>query len=76
MIKKIKDIISGPEEEKKVVILDPASLGPQEPDMRVVGLFADVPANPRLDRLVRRFVSGGGDATRAGFLWHVPIADR
>ena len=42
MIKKIKDIISGPEEEKKVVILDPASLGPQEPDMRVVGLFADV----------------------------------
>ena len=43
MIKKIKDIISGPEEEKKVVILDPTQLGaPQEPDIRVVGLFADV----------------------------------
>jgi len=40
MIKKIKDMISP--DEKKMVILDPASLGPQEPDMRVVGLFADV----------------------------------
>ncbi len=43
MIKKIKDIIAPPEEEKKVVILDPAALGgQQEPDLRVVGLFADV----------------------------------
>lgn len=43
MIKKIKEIIAPPEEEKKVVILDPASLGgQQEPDLRIVGLFADV----------------------------------
>lgn len=43
MIKKIKEIITPPEEEKKVVILDPAALGgQQEPDLRVVGLFADV----------------------------------
>ena len=43
MIKKIKEIIAPPEEEKKVVILDPAALGgQQEPDLRVVGLFADV----------------------------------
>ena len=43
MIKKIKEIMAPPEEEKKVVILDPASLGgQQEPDLRIVGLFADV----------------------------------
>tara|TARA_R100001509_G_scaffold132695_1_gene86223 strand:+ start:1082 stop:1705 length:624 start_codon:yes stop_codon:yes gene_type:complete len=43
MIKKIKEMITQPEQEKKVVILDPAALGaPQEPDLRVVGLFADV----------------------------------
>ena len=43
MIKKIKEIIAPPEEEKKVVIIDPAALGgQQEPDLRVVGLFADV----------------------------------
>ena len=43
MIKKIKEIIASPEEDKKVVILDPSALGgQQEPDLRVVGLFADV----------------------------------
>ena len=43
MIKKIKQIISPDDEDKKVVILDPATLTtPQEPDMRIVGLFADV----------------------------------
>jgi len=43
MIKKIKEFIAPPEEEKKVVILDPSALGgQQEPDLRVVGLFADV----------------------------------
>ena len=43
MIKKIKEIIAPPEEDKKVVILDPSALGgQQEPDLRVVGLFADV----------------------------------
>ena len=43
MIKKIKDIIAPSEDDKKVVLLDPASLGgQQEPDLRVVGLFSDV----------------------------------
>ena len=43
MIKKIKDFIAPSEEEKKVVLLDPAALGgPQEPDLRIVGLFSDV----------------------------------
>ena len=43
MIKKIKQIISPDDEDKKVVILDPTTLTtPQEPDMRIVGLFADV----------------------------------
>ena len=43
MIKKIKEILAPPEEDKKVVILDPSTLGrQQEPDLRVVGLFADV----------------------------------
>jgi len=43
MIKKIKDIIAPSEDDKKVVLLDPASLGAQqEPDLRVVGLFSDV----------------------------------
>ena len=43
MIKKLKDIISpSTEQEQKVILLDPAAMGSQEPDMRVVGLFADV----------------------------------
>tara|TARA_Y100000592_G_scaffold96999_1_gene166719 strand:- start:33 stop:653 length:621 start_codon:yes stop_codon:yes gene_type:complete len=43
MIKKLKDIISpSVEQEQKVILLDPAAVGAQEPDMRVVGLFADV----------------------------------
>ena len=43
MIKKLKDIISpSAEQEQKVILLDPAAVGAQEPDMRVVGLFADV----------------------------------
>jgi ATP-dependent Clp protease protease subunit len=53
MIKKIKQIISpsqdtpeqaqaGSGEEKKIILIDPGSSGPPEPDMRVVGLFADV----------------------------------
>jgi ATP-dependent Clp protease protease subunit len=42
MIKKIKDMISPPEEEKKIILIDPSAGGPPEPDMRVVGLFADV----------------------------------
>ncbi len=43
MIRKIKEIIAPPEEDKKVVILDPSALGgQQEPDLRMVGLFADV----------------------------------
>jgi len=43
MIKKIKQMIS-PEEEKKIIIIDSAAAGasPAEPDMRIVGLFADV----------------------------------
>ena len=43
MIKKLKDIISpSADQEQKVILLDPAAMGSQEPDMRVVGLFADV----------------------------------
>ena len=43
MIKKIKDIIAPSEDDKKVVLLDPAALGAQqEPDLRIVGLFSDV----------------------------------
>lgn len=43
MIKKIKEMIGPAEEEKKMVVLDPSALiTPQEPDLRVVGLFADV----------------------------------
>ena len=43
MIKKIKEMIGPVEEEKKMVVLDPSALiTPQEPDLRVVGLFADV----------------------------------
>ncbi len=43
MIKRIKEMIGGAEDEKKIVIVDPSALaGNQEPDMRVVGLFADV----------------------------------
>ncbi len=44
MIKKIKQLISA-EEEKKIILIDPSTMGggpPPEPDMRVVGLFADV----------------------------------
>ena len=42
MIKRIKEMISR-DDEKKIVIIDPATLiGNSEPDMRVVGLFADV----------------------------------
>jgi len=43
MIKKIKDIISNPSpQEDKIILLDPSGGGPQEPDLRIVGLFADV----------------------------------
>ena len=43
MIKRIKEMIGGAEDEKKIVIVDPSALaGNQEPDMRIVGLFADV----------------------------------
>ena len=43
MIKKIKEMIGTTEEDKKMVIVDPAALAAhQEPDLRVVGLFADV----------------------------------
>tara|TARA_B100000282_G_C31714449_1_gene482798 strand:+ start:530 stop:1159 length:630 start_codon:yes stop_codon:yes gene_type:complete len=46
MIKKIKQIIKSEAEQpedKKVILLDPAAIsGPSEPDMRIVGLFADV----------------------------------
>ncbi len=45
MIKKIKEIITQSEDsqkdDKKVILIDP-SAAQQEPDMRVVGLFADV----------------------------------
>ena len=45
MIKKIKEMIGSPEEEPRVVIIDPSALAAsQEPEMRVVGLFADVDA--------------------------------
>ncbi len=43
MIKKIKEMIGPAEEQKNMVVLDPSALiTPQEPDLRVVGLFADV----------------------------------
>tara|TARA_Y100000593_G_C4273560_1_gene318716 strand:+ start:743 stop:1375 length:633 start_codon:yes stop_codon:yes gene_type:complete len=46
MIKRIKEIISPASDDasdKKIVVIDPSALGPPpEPDMRVVGLFADV----------------------------------
>ena len=42
MIKKIKDIISPEAEEKKIILIDPGTGAPPEPDMRTVGLFADV----------------------------------
>ena len=46
MIKKIKDLIksdSEQAEDKKVILLDPGAIsGNSEPDMRIVGLFADV----------------------------------
>ena len=38
-------------------------------------LFAHVPADSRLDRLVCRFVFGRGDAARTRALWDVPIDD-
>ena len=45
MIKKIKEIITQSEDsqkdDKKVILIDPSD-AQQEPDMRVVGLFADV----------------------------------
>lgn len=47
MIKKIKSLIS-PEPkplgigDKKIVILDPSTDGPPEPDLRIIGLFSDV----------------------------------
>lgn len=46
MIKKIKELIksdSEQPEDKKVILLDPGAIsGNSEPDMRIVGLFADV----------------------------------
>ena len=48
MIDKIKDIVSSileEESDKKIVLLDPSSLGgapPPEPDMHLLGLFCDV----------------------------------
>lgn len=45
MIKKIKDLISTEDsQEQKIIVLDSGSGGgpPKEPDLRVVGLFADV----------------------------------
>ena len=44
MIKKIKEMIgTEPQtEDKKIILLDPSAVGSQEPDMRIVGLFADV----------------------------------
>lgn len=57
MIKKIKDLLtpeseqtkSGNKDQQKIVMIDPAALGldgqggiPPEPDLRVLGLFADV----------------------------------
>ena len=57
MIKKIKDLLttdtkapapSNSSKEQKIIMLDPASLGleaeapPAEPDLRILGLFADV----------------------------------
>ena len=42
MIKKIKDIILPEAEEKKIILIDPSAGAPPEPDMRTVGLFADV----------------------------------
>mgnify|MGYP003139206429 FL=1 len=46
MIKKIKEILSNPDEdneEKRIILIDPSSSGStQEPDLRIVGLFSDV----------------------------------
>jgi ATP-dependent Clp protease protease subunit len=43
MIKKIKNLINT-QEEPKIILLDPGAGGggPKEPDLRIVGLFADV----------------------------------
>jgi len=43
MIKKIKNLINM-QEEPKIILLDPSAGGggPKEPDLRIVGLFADV----------------------------------
>jgi ATP-dependent Clp protease protease subunit len=43
MIKKILDKITAPQEEQKIVLIDPAALGAkQEPDLRIIGMFCDV----------------------------------
>jgi len=46
MIKKIKEILSNPDEdneEKRIILIDPSASGStQEPDLRIVGLFSDV----------------------------------
>ena len=44
MIKKILDKITSADDEQKIVLLDPSSLGggPPEPDLRIIGMFCDV----------------------------------
>tara|TARA_Y100001937_G_C7109896_1_gene326989 strand:- start:14 stop:637 length:624 start_codon:yes stop_codon:yes gene_type:complete len=43
MIDKIKDMIGvGKDLDDKIILLDPSLTGPKEPDLRIVGLFADV----------------------------------
>jgi len=42
MIKRLKDIMTSSGEDKKIIVIDSGASGPQEPDLRSVGLFADV----------------------------------
>tara|TARA_R100000315_G_scaffold13297_1_gene4387 strand:- start:902 stop:1528 length:627 start_codon:yes stop_codon:yes gene_type:complete len=43
MIKKILEKLADNNDEQKIVLLDPASLGAkQEPDLRIIGMFCDV----------------------------------
>lgn len=42
MIKKLKDLLTSPDNDKKIILLDPSATGASEPDLRAVGLFSDV----------------------------------
>ena len=42
MIKKLKDLLTSPDNDKKIILLDSGATGASEPDLRAVGLFSDV----------------------------------